>query len=286
MRHIGKAVTHLARHRFLQVAVDLDWQSLDQLARVRHLFRHHAQIQVRGGLTFEGFLPGDHLKHDHTQGVDIRLRGGGAAPLFRRHVGSRADPQPGVSEGVITAFQRFGDAEVSQRKMTMVVQEDIGGFDIAVDDTARVHGLESLCQWQKQTGGLLVRHGAAQAFFECAAGQVIHHQEWIAFMRAIIEQDDHAGDVTQACLVAGLAPEAFHDAFQLAGRDLLTADELDRHLAVERHIFRQIDNRHTARAQLAQESVTLVDQWLVVHTLIHCTAYGWAASMTQRKPNI
>src|SRR5690606_34416706 len=81
----------------------------------------------------EGFVAGDAFEEDAGGCVEVGGGGGGfACPLLRCHVGGCA--------GMAAATRQDGDAEVDEFALSVVLDEDVGGFVVAVDDPDRVCG--------------------------------------------------------------------------------------------------------------------------------------------------
>ena len=79
----------------------------------------------------EGFVAGDAFEEDAGGCVEVGGGGGGfAGPLFGCHVGGCA--------GVAALSGEDGDAEVDEFALSVVLDEDVGGFVVAVDDPDRV----------------------------------------------------------------------------------------------------------------------------------------------------
>ncbi len=94
--------------------------------------------------TLEGLPAGEQLEEQDAQGVDVGL---GAdrfgTDLLRGDVGRRADDagQHGIA-GLLGVAQVLGDAEVSQVGVLVFVEQDVGRFQVAVDDAHAVGGVQ------------------------------------------------------------------------------------------------------------------------------------------------
>ena len=82
-----------------------------------------------------GGTPGEHLVHDHAEAVDVgpvvHLL---AENLFRRHVLRRADHVAGLGELGVGMGGDGGHAEVHDLEQALVVDQDVGGLQVAVHD--------------------------------------------------------------------------------------------------------------------------------------------------------
>ena len=98
--------------------------------------------------------------------------------LLGRQVRGRTNDQIGVGlVGQIGIAQILGDAEVSQIGILIFVEQDVGGFQIAMDHADAVRGVQrkadlfqhplSCLQWQRA----VLQQGA-----HAAAAQQAHHQ--------------------------------------------------------------------------------------------------------------
>src|SRR5208282_525578 len=128
-----------------------------------------------GGVTAEGHRAGGHLiergaKAEQVRtGVEIL-----AARLLRRHVGDGTDGRSGAGE------ERFvhrgggtdggsgmggridgalGQSEIENLGLVAAGHENVGGFDVAVDDSLGVGGVESVGDLRAEIEQLLKVHG-------------------------------------------------------------------------------------------------------------------------------
>ncbi len=88
------------------------------------------------------------------------LRAGLAGPLLGSHVFGCADAHAGAGEraGFVTS-QDLGDAEIRKHRQTILGQQDIAGFDIAMDNIMLVGIRQRLGDRQQDVQGLLPGHG-------------------------------------------------------------------------------------------------------------------------------
>ena len=130
-------------------------------------------LVVRG----KGAPAGQHFVEDRTEGPQIAaaidLLAGG---LFGRHVGGCADDRALASHGGLSG--ELGKPEVHHLGLVAFCQEDIGRFDVAVDDAGFVCAFERRGDLDRQFHRLLQRHGAlVDTLFEGRAGAVGHRDE-------------------------------------------------------------------------------------------------------------
>ena len=82
---------------------------------------------------------GQHVVQNQPERVDVgALVDGLALRLFRRHVLDRADDGSGDRHADARARRRSRDAEVHDERAVFVIQHDVGGLEIAMDDAGLV----------------------------------------------------------------------------------------------------------------------------------------------------
>src|SRR5436190_13733686 len=89
-----------------------------------------------GGVGAEGWAASKQLVHDRAQTINIRGRGqslGVASRLLGRHVAGRTHHRAGQSEAV-RVVQAFGQSEVAYVRLALGVEQDVPGFEVAVQD--------------------------------------------------------------------------------------------------------------------------------------------------------
>jgi hypothetical protein len=85
-------------------------------------------------------LAGEHLVEEGAERVEVALRAGRLAQrLFRWQVSDRADQGPAADSGARLGCRQ---AEVAESGVAVVVDPDVRGLQVAVDDPARVRVLE------------------------------------------------------------------------------------------------------------------------------------------------
>jgi len=90
-----------------------------------------------GGLGLEGDPTGQHLVQDHAQGVDVgAMVNGLALGLFRGHV--LWSPNDGHGLDPLGALKSFSDAKVRQHRAPILLQQNVRGLDVAVNNPISV----------------------------------------------------------------------------------------------------------------------------------------------------
>ena len=92
-------------------------------------------------LGLERFLAGQQLEGDDGERVAVRGGGRGLAHrLLGGEVGGGAEHLAGLGDLLLPG--EAGDAEVADREPVVVVEQQVGGLDVAVDDAGGVGGVE------------------------------------------------------------------------------------------------------------------------------------------------
>ena len=90
--------------------------------------------QSHGRIRLVGLLAGQHFVQDDAQRVDVRaavhIR---PQRLFGRHVGGRTDDGAAGHVGRF-GLRQFGNAEIGNIGNVLVVEQDIAGLQVAVND--------------------------------------------------------------------------------------------------------------------------------------------------------
>ncbi len=101
------------------------------------------QKRERGVPTARSAFPDEHLRENQAERVDVgALIDGLARRLFGRHVGERSDDRAGRGRKR-ARLGRTRDPEVGDDRLLGVVDEDVGGLEIAVDDASLVRGAKA-----------------------------------------------------------------------------------------------------------------------------------------------
>ena len=178
-----------------------------------------------------------------STGLPHRLLGGDV-------VGGAEHP-PGRRHPVLLELAR--DAEVGQLRPPLGVDQDVLRLDVAVDHLARVGDREAAGDLDRVGDRLLrvERAVAADPLLQRFALDVLEDDVGVAAVLAGVDHRDHVG-VGELGHRARLLAEAL-ELVGLLGH--LAVHHLDRDLAVERLVARQVDGRHAAAAQLRLQPV-------------------------------
>jgi len=208
-------------------------------------------------------LAGQAFVQHRSQGEQIAARRERRiARLFGRHIGWRAQYRALGGGGsadcraVLVRLSRLlvqlGQPEIQHLHLAALVDDDVGGLDVAMDDAAAMRFAERLRHFLGDAHGLQHRHAAAlQQVREIFAGHQFHDEEGLAAGGLAIVVD--AGDVgvIQGGSGARLAQEAGAVGFVLGRR----AGEFDGHAARQVGVFREVNHPHSAASQLAENPV-------------------------------
>ena len=151
-----------------------------------------AAEQVDRARRLEREPPREHPVQDHAERVDVaRGRSGLSGRLLRRHVRSRPDERSGFGQRVHTGHPR--DAEVRDLRAALLVEEDVGGLQVAVDQTVLMRMCEAGSDLGRDCLRLPVayRLARAEALLERAAGHVLEdHERPPALDSVVVEPAD------------------------------------------------------------------------------------------------
>ena len=219
--------------------------------------RDHRCVQVLGEdgervVAVEGQAAGGELVEHDAEGVEI----GAAVDFFAqrllgRHVGDGAGDAAlaGDADGALAD----GEAEIDELDRGgagAVGEEDVGGFEVAVDEAVLVGVAEGFAELGGELDGFF--EGFGFAFLEARAFDQLHDEVGHVLVLADVVDGDHVR-VAEGGRGAGLAEEA------LAGvADLVVgAEDLDRHRALEVRVPGAEDDAHAAAADLLVEAVAV-----------------------------
>ena len=207
------------------------------------------------GVAGEQFVQQDAEAVEIAAGIDVRPAGG----LLRTHVGGGADGAAGAGGGGVGGRPPgggFGDAEINHlghQPSGLLADDDVGGFQIAVDDALLVGVLDGIANREKQLQP--AAHAEAVVVAEIGDFLAIHqfHDEVRPAGGGGAGIED-AGDVRVVHAGEGLAFE------RKAGDDIFGvhahADDFEGHLAMHRHpLLRQVNHTAAARAEAVDEVV-------------------------------
>ncbi len=179
-----------------------------------------------------------------------------AADLLRRHVGRRADHLPRRRQ-VGVADDQLADPEVGHLRRERLGEEDVRGLHVAVDDAALVRVRQARRDLADDADPVveLERLALAEALREAAARHVLHREVKRSLVLADVEDRDDVRGL-EAPRDAGLLQEPrlrFVDVERRARS--VEADRLQRDLALDLRIAREIDETHRAPAERAQDLI-------------------------------
>ena len=203
---------------------------------------------------------GECLGDDDTEAVDVRRRCRLAAiePIGRRV--RSVECRSGRRSVGCPTVRPDGDAEIRQERVAIVVDEDVGRLDVAVDDARAVGRLQRAAELIDHRGGL---RGAQGAVFEHRRQAPASHQPHHEVRRAglapvVVERDDvrvlELGDQLRLGLEAT-------DEVGVVG--VLRSDDLDRHLTADGGLIGAVrDPAGPVADPLAQFVPTDRETWL------------------------
>jgi len=211
----------------------------------RHRFLGQARLQdVRGRSPFMREAPGEQIIQGGPQAVEVALvRVGHAVQQLRR------DKKRGADEVALAVMPgHAGKAEIHQLGVAVAVEHDIGGFDVAVDQSLAVQRRKSVGDIQRhpQGGSLVDRPLALELFREVQTGDQLHHQIGVP-VRKVQRIDLRDTGMVELAGGAGLAREALA---RLGRVRLPHAHQLDRHFAAQRFVCGAIDGAHLTFADV------------------------------------
>ncbi len=204
------------------------------------------------GWSGEGGVAGEHLEHETAEGEDVGGGGEGAAEdLFWGGVEGGAFEAASLAAGFI---EREGQAEVEDPGAEVGADDDVVGFEVAVDEVVGVGGGEAAGDLPEEArlldrfelGGEAVDGEALDPFHD-DGGRV-----------GVIEDgvDGHDGGVTEGGGLAGLVEEPASEGFVVAG-----AQHLDRDAAVEFKVVGGVDDAEAAGSESAIDAVAGQGGW-------------------------
>ncbi len=217
------------------------------LAQRRRRLLHVGPDLGRLGVARVGDPPGEHLVEHAAERVDVRARVDRAAlELLRRDVVERADEHAGLRHAAARR-RLLGQAEVGQvgeRLLLRAGDQHVRGLDVAVDEPARVGGVERPADLGQDLGGALGGHGALALDHraQVRALDVAHRDVELPVLLARLVERDHVRVLDlRRDLRLVLEPLAERRVGGQVGRD-----QLQRHLPVQPDLGGAVDDPHPA----------------------------------------
>jgi hypothetical protein len=175
--------------------------------------------------------------------------------LLRRHVLWRADGETGASErGRVAGLVRLdaaGDAEVGEQR-AVPAEEDVVGFDVAVNQSERMDGGERGGDLHADGDGVDgVKPLAAIEDIAQGAVEQGHHEIEVGPLLAVV-LDGHDIGVRELADEGGLVLEAL-DVLGIGGEH--RGQDLDRDVAVVGHVASTVDLGHAADIEQVQQQI-------------------------------
>ena len=191
-----------------------------------------------------GARAGQQLERDDRERVTVDGRRRGlAAGLLGREIAGRPEHGSRSREGVQTDGAR--DAEIGDLHRALLVEEEVRGLDVAVDDATRVGRVERRGGLRKprQRSPRRLRPFLGDPLGERAVRDVLHHDVRPPLVLADVEDRDDVRRIGEPRSREGLACEAAADA--LVVREVL-GEHLDRDRSAEDAILRSVHLAHAA----------------------------------------
>ena len=225
---------------------------------IRRLDGENGMKGLEGAAARERPPTAQHLEQHHTQREEVRPRIHSVTPnLLGRHVAGGADDHAGERLRRRLHRRRFRhlqlrDAEVQDLDAAVGREKEVVGFQIAMDDAARVRGGEAAGRLQDDGNSLIDRQralvdAAAQAFAVEAFG---HEERQAAKLTdvvdgknvRVVERAGGPGFVGEASQAIGIARE-------------VRQQDFDRDVPAESLVFRAPHFTRAARAEAAKHRV-------------------------------
>ncbi len=207
---------------------------------------------------------GHQLEADDAERVEVGGRAGGLAPrLLGRQVGRGAEHRADLRD--VRLLGGLGDAEVGELDHAVGVDEQVAGLDVAVHDAVAMRVVEPAAGLGEHVHGGARRHrpAVAQQLGARVPVDELHDDELARRVAVRAEVEDlHDVRVHEPRGGERLALEARHEA-RVLGQVL--GEQLDRHVALQPGVERELDRGHAADAEAAVEPVAVGEELLGGH---------------------
>ena len=252
----GEAVAEAVRRVALGGAqndlVDLRRDPRDHVAGGGNVVGEPLIGQCQRGGAAERLTAGEQFEEQHPGRVDVAARVDlSGADLLGRQIRGGAEDDAGRGDA------GFGDGahqpEIGHFHVAGVGDQDVLGFDVAVDEPCAVRGAEAAEGGDADRGDGVRGHGAAfaQQLAEAAAANQFHHQESDVVVDALVVHRDQSG-MTQSGDGARLELET---AQELRIADVPRIHHLDRHAPPQPQVGADVHRRHAAARDGGVDSV-------------------------------
>jgi hypothetical protein len=209
----------------------------------------------------EGHFAGKELVEDDPHRVDVRPRVRARTPrLLGREVLRRADDRAHLGH---LARAGAGDPEVGHLQPAVAADDDVVRLDVAVDDPVAVRETDRAEDLARVVDRDRGRRRAVpdEKLLDRAPVEVFHRDVVGALgLAAVVDRDDVR--VREASRVLGFAPEPLDELVVLR---VAVVEDLDRDRPAQLLVLREVDVRHSTRAQLADDLVAAVEHLIDEH---------------------
>ncbi len=224
-----------------------------------------------GSVAAKGREPGSHFVEDDAEGEKIGAGIEVLAPhLLGRHVGDGAEGRSGTGKvlradgagglrvlGITaTAAHEFGgklgEAEIENLHVTALGDEDVAGFNVAMNDAFGMGGVEAVGNLNCEADqGLGVERTAGNHGAQSKAVEELHDEVRVTFLFGDLVNGADVGMV-QGRGGAGLAAKAF-ERLRVVGK--FVRQEFERDEAAELQIFGLVDDAHPTATESFEDTV-------------------------------
>jgi len=185
--------------------------------------------------------------------MSARSSSGSAAPVLGAHELRRAQDIAELRQPRRYQRGRPGQAKVGQLGQSVRAQEDVAGLDVAVDEVRRVGRGEAAADVGDDPRGLAPGQGALapQPGLCAAAGHQLHDDVGPAVALADVVHGDDVGMVEP-----GRRPRLQEEPLErLVAGGWAARQDLDRHGALQPHVFAGVDGAHAAPAEPPRDAI-------------------------------